>query len=258
MTWRNIGKLGFFTKIFSTLSGGIDNSIGNDYQKSLENIANNLKKEVKIHSIIQDGFVETTTGMYIQKTINSKNENLSSNIDIMISNILKYVKSNKILKNGHPFVKYNSYNLEKQTTCFSICIPIKDSIDTSKSEYKFDNMLPFQAMKATLKGDILHKNEARDSIYSSIRKNNLIQKTENPIIEIYKVYKPENKNSNSWITEIYIPVKKKSEFKKYTKPSVSQNNAPETNADIEKKSDNSNNSPATIPEKIIIKKDFPQ
>ena len=258
ITLRNIGKLGFFTKIFSTLSGGIENLIGNDYEKSLDNIAINLKKAVKIYSIKQDGFVEKPAELYLQKTINSKNENLNSNIDIMISNIMKYIKSNKISKNGQPFIKYNSYNLVKQTTCFSICIPIKDSIDTSKSEYKFATMLPFQAMKATLKGNILYKNEAKDSIFALLPKNNLMQKNGTPIIEVYKVSKFDNKDSNSWITEIYIPVKKRTVLKKYIKSEFSEINGIDSSVNNDKTTGDKNNPPATILEKIIIKKDFPQ
>ena len=119
-------------------------------------------------------------------------------------------------------------------------------------------MLPFQAMKATLKGNILHKNLAKDSIFALLPKNNLMQKNGTPIIEVYKVSKFDNKDSNSWITEIYIPVKKRTVLKKYIKSEFSENNGIDSSVNNDKTTGDKNNPPATILEKIIIKKDFPQ
>ncbi len=255
VTWTNSGKMGFVTKIFTTLFGGIDNLIGNMYEKSLANIDKNLKAKINVHTIISDGFIETTMGMYLQKTINSANENLDSNIQIMIPKLLKFMQKNKIVISGKPFVKYNSTDDLKGTSVISVCVPIKDSIMTSsQSEYTFDTMLPFQSMKTTLKGDIIHKKEAKDKALMLVLENNLIQKTELPIIEVYKINKTDTKDSNKWITEIYVPVKKKTVVKKYVKPLTTDANPIQT----PKAESSTAVSNTTTPEKIIIKKDFPQ
>ena len=255
VSWRNIGKMDFTTKIFTTLFGGMDELIGNMYEKSLTNIENNLKTKVNVHAVIADGFIETTMGMYLQKTINSTNANLDSNIQIMIPNILKFTQKNKISIIGKPFVKYNFTNDLKATTNFSVCIAIKDSIITSKSsEYTFDNMLPFQAMKVTLTGDLSFKNEAKIKALELVNENNLVQKTEIPVIEVYKINKIDTKDSNKWITEIYVPVKKKDYIKKYVKPLFT--NKISTKITPTETPNPVSNTP--IPEKIIIRKDFPQ
>ena len=256
ITWTNVGKMSFTTKIFTSIMGGMDNIVGDLFEQSINNIGINLKKNISIHSITEDGFIETTMGMYLQKTINSTNENVESNIQIMIPNLLKYLKSRKIIAIGKPFVKYNYRNLEKGTTCISVCSPIKDSIFTNtSSEYTFANMLPFQAMKVTLNGNLANKPEAKIKILELIAKNNLDQKTEQPIIEVYKVSKKENADANKWITEIYYPIKKKGFTKKYVKPISSYNNstvtAPETTTLAP-----AANEPKIEP--IIIKKDRPQ
>ena len=255
VTWTNIGEMGFVTKIFTTLFDGMDNLIGNMYEKSLANIDKNLKAKINIHSIIADGFTETTMGMYLQKTINSPNENLESNIKIMIPNLLKFMQKNKIVIYGKPFVKYNSINDLKGTTFISVCVPIKDSIITSaESEYTFDSMLPFQSIKTTLNGDLIYKTEARNKALELVLENNLIQKTELPIIEVYKINKTETKDSNKWITEIYFPVKKKTFTKNYVKASKTGANLIQT-PKVELPTPVTSTS---IPEKIIIRKDFPQ
>jgi predicted transcriptional regulator YdeE len=255
VTWRNIGKMDFTTIIFTTLFGGMDQIIGNMYEKSLTNIENNLKNKVTTHSVIADGFIETTMGMYLQKTINSSNENLDNNIQIMIPNLMRFTQKNKISISGKPFVKYNSSNDLKGTTNFSVCISIKDSIITSKSsEYTFDKMLPFQAMKATLIGDLSFKNEAKIKALELITENNLMQKSEIPIIEVYKINLLDTKDANKWITEIYVPVKKKDYIKKYVKPLIK--NKISTKITPTETPNPVSNTP--IPEKIIIRKDFPQ
>ncbi len=258
ITWRNVGKMSFVTKIFTTILGGMDDLVGDTYERSLANIEKNLKNKVVLnsHSVVADGFIETTMGMYLQKTINSTNANLANNIQIMIPNILKFTQKNKIVIIGKPFVKYNSNNDLKGTTNFSVCISIKDSILTSpESEYTFNNMLPFQAMKATLTGDLIYKNEAKIKALELVQENNLIQKTDLPIIEVYNINKTDSKDSNKWITEIYVPVKKKGFPKKYVKPEKSGS---KTSENTESKETTTPASNTSIPEKIIIKKDFPQ
>ncbi|MBC7642943.1 MAG: SRPBCC family protein [Flavobacterium sp.] len=219
VTWSNVGKMDFLTKIFTTLFGGMDNLIGTMYEKSLANIDKNLKVQTNTFVIKVNGFEEKNIGFYIQNTINSKNANIESNIEIMIPNLLKYLKENKIATSGKPFVKYNGVNDSLKITNFSVGVQVKDSVKIDlPSKIRFSNMQPFQAIKTTLVGEYLNKIKARIQALDLITKNNLIEKTELPVIEFYNISKTNQKNPSKWVTEIYIPVKLKVASKKYYKP----------------------------------------
>ena len=217
--WQNVGKMDFLTKIFTTFSGGMASKISDMYDKSLVNLEKNLQSQNSTFSIKIDGFQEKNIGYYLQKTINSKTKNLESNIQIMIPNLLKFVKNNKITLNGKPFVKYNGRNDSLQITNFSVCVPIKDSLNISKeSEVNFGTFLQFQAIKATITGDYSHKSDAISQINELIISLKLIQNPDLPVVEFYNKSKFEEKNPSKWVTEIYIPVKVKTAAKKYFKP----------------------------------------
>ncbi len=215
VTWRNVGKMNFVTKIFTSLFGGMDSLIGSMYEKSLANIDKNFNSQLNAFAIKVDGFQIKNIGFYLQKTIYSRNVNLQSNIEVMIPKLLKFVKDNKISLNGKPFVKYNFVNNATQITNFSVCVPIKDSLMISQnSEITFGEILPFQAIKITLNGDYTHKNIALNKAYELMSSNNLVQKTELPLIDIYNISKVEQQKAINWVTEIYIPVKLKLALKK--------------------------------------------
>ena len=213
--WRNEGKMDFLTKIFTAIFGGMDSLIGGMYEKKLDNIDKNLKSQISTFSIKVDGFLEKNMGLYLQKSINSKNQNIDKNIQIMIPDLLKYLKDNKISFTGKPFVKYNRVNDSLQITNISVAVTIKDSLELEpNSGLELKTLLPFQAIKTTLNGDLIHKQDAINQALELMDKNYLIRKIEKPLIEIYKVNKTDFKNPSKWVTEIYIPVKPKTTFKK--------------------------------------------
>ena len=219
VTWSNVGKMDFVTKIFTTLFGGMDNLVGTMYEKSLKNIDKNLKVQSNTFTIKINGFEEKNIGLYLQKTINSKDENIESNIEIMIPNLIKYLKDNKIESSGKPFVKYNGFNDSLKITNFSVGVQVKDSVKINLlSKIKLSKMQPFQAIKTTLIGEYFHKTEARIQALNLMDRNNFVEKTELPVIEFYNISKTDQKNPSKWVTEIYIPVKLKVAPKKYYKP----------------------------------------
>lgn len=219
VTWRNKGKMDFPTKIFSAFLGGIDNLVGNMYERSLANIDKTLDFEINNFEIKLNGYVQKTGGFYLQKTINSNNNDVAKNIQIMIPNIEKFCLDNKIKLNGKPFVIYNSYDDLKKTTNFSVGIPMKEEIFTTVgSEYMAEKLVPFQAVKTTLRGDYSHLKQAKNESLAFIDKNNYVTDASNPYIEVYTKTKTDIKNPSQWITEIYVPVKSKSVVAKTIKP----------------------------------------
>ncbi len=210
ITCKTIGKMSFLNKVTSALQGGVNSKIGTIYEKNLINIEQILDLQINTYAIKMDGFVKKQFGFYIQKTINSKNSNVASNIQIMIPNLMKFIQKNKIQIIGKPFVKYNSTNNSLKTTNFSVCISTKEDLFTDlESEYTSGNLESFQAIKSTLTGDYSHFNEVKTKNLDEMVKLNLVQKTDLPSIEVYVHYKKETKNPSKWVTEFYVPVKLK-------------------------------------------------
>ena len=221
ITCKTIGRMSFMNKISSAFQGGVNSKIGSIYEKNLSNIEQILDLQINTYSIKVDGIVKKQFGFYIQKTINSKTSNVGSNIQIMIPNLIKFIKKNKIKVVGKPFVKYNSVNTLLKTTNFSVCIALKEELFTDpESEYLAENMESFEAVKSTLTGDYSHFSEAKTKNLEQISSLNLIQKSELPTIEIYTHYKGETKNPAKWITEFYVPVKLKVVTKKIIKTEI--------------------------------------
>jgi predicted transcriptional regulator YdeE len=221
ITCKTIGRMSFMNKVSNAFQGGVDSKIGYIYEKNLSNIEQILDLQINTYAIKIEGFVNKQFGFYIQKTINSKTSNVSSNIQIMIPNLMKFIKKNKIQVVGKPFVKYNSVNSTLKTTNFSVCIALKEELFTDpESEYVAGNLESFQAIKSTLTGDYSHFAEAKEKNLEQMTKLNLIQKSELPSIEVYTHYKGETKNPTKWITEFYVPVKLKVAPKKIVKINV--------------------------------------
>ena len=237
VTWRTKGKMSFGFKIYCALQGGIDNIVGTMYERSLTNIDKTLDYEINTYNIQVNGVVQKSVGFYMQKTINSKNENVTSNIQIMITNMVHFFEKNKIIQNGKPFVQYNSFDNNLKTTNFSVGIPIKDEIYTSSgSEILAGNLAPFEAIKTTLTGDYSHINAAKNKTLNYISQNNLTEDKTFPYLEVYVKTKADIKSPSKWITELYIPVKAKVTYKKanqtstttdITAPSVPATTVPE-------------------------------
>ncbi len=223
VTWRNKGKMDFPTKIYSTFVGGIDKLVGSMYERSLDNLDKTLDFEINTYKITVNGEVQKTVGFYLKKTINSLDVNLAKNIKILIPNLSKFMSENKIIANGKPFIIYNSSDLIKKTTVFSVGFPIKDEIFTSsESENMSGNLLPFQAIKTTLVGDSSHEKEALRKTYDFISKNNLTVEKLDFYYVFYTKSNSEVKNPSKWVTEIFVPLRPKYVAPKTYKPVVKE------------------------------------
>ncbi len=225
ITWRTKGKMSFGLKIINAIQGDVDTKIGTIYSRSLANIEEKLDFQINTYTVKINGFVVKEFGYYMQKNIWSKNTNVASNIQIMIPNLIAFLKKNKIETSGKPFVTYNSFDIPNGLTNFSVCAPIKEEIFTSsESEYTSGNLLSFQCIKSTLTGDYIHKNEVKSKSLEFIDKANLVLKEGLPIIEVYANYKKDTENPSKWVTEFYYPVKLKVVPKKIIKPVAEKTN----------------------------------
>ena len=91
-----------------------------------------------------------------------------------------------------------------------MCVPVEEEIlTTSGSEISGGHFDEFLAVKTTLTGDYSHNIEAWNKTINYINKKKLIKDTEGLNIEVYKISLPKERKPSKWVTEIYIPVKKR-------------------------------------------------
>lgn len=221
VTWNSRGTMNFGFKIFSFFKGGVENVIGDMYEKSLANLDKTLDYELNTYSVKVEGTVRKLGCFYLRQTITSKISNVPKNLRIMIPKLIHFFKKNKIPMYGKPFVLYHTYDTANGITRFSVCIPIKEAVFTSEgSDITSGKLYAFQAVKTVLKGDYSHNKEAWKKTLDYISKNNLSQNIAIPSLELYSKNMDQVANPSQWITEIYIPIQSKAEVIERPKPAV--------------------------------------
>ena len=210
VTWHAKGKMDFGFKIYSAFNGGVDQIIGNMYEKSLINLDKTLVYELNTYSIQVNGMVKKMGSVYLKQTITTTIANVPRNLRVLIPRMVNFFKKNNLKMYGKPFVIYHNYDTAKGITTLSVCIPIKDEVFTSPgSDITSGKFTSFDAVKTTLKGDYSHTKEAWEKAIAYIQKNNLTQDFALPYVEIYTKNNEQVANPSQWITEIYIPIKPK-------------------------------------------------
>ncbi len=207
VTIHSVGKMDVLTKIKVFFQGGITSLVGNMYDKSLRNLDTTLDYEMKTYSIKVNGIVQRASGFYLKQTVTSSIKNLSKNIRIMMPQMVRFLKKNKLPSTGKPFVLYDKYDLPNNRVTFSVCIPVRDSISIMPgSDISSGKLNAFTSLKTTLIGDYSHSKEAWDKSYKYIKDSNLKENSAGHYVEVYTKTIENIKNPSKWITEIYIPV----------------------------------------------------
>ncbi len=201
------GQMDVLTKIKVFFQGGITSLIGEMYNKSLEKLDTTLNYEMKTYSIKVNGIVQRSSGFYLKQTITCKIKSLSKNIRIMMPRMVHFFKKNKLPSTGKPFVLYDKYDFPNDIVTFSVCVPIRDSINISPgSDMSAGKLNAFTSLKTTLIGDYSHSKEAWNKAYKYIKDNDLKENAAGHYVEVYTKTIDNSKNPSKWITEIYIPV----------------------------------------------------
>lgn len=207
VTWKSKGKLDFKSKVLSFFNGGINSVVGNEYEKSLENLNKTLNYELNTFSIKVNGIVNRSATFYLKQTILSREKNVAKNIKILLPRMTKFVDKNNIATNGKPFILYTKYDRVNDLVGLSVCIPVKDSIFISPGSDMQSGQLPaYTALKTTLVGDYSHSQKAWKKGYEYLAKNKLERNTSLQIIEVYTKNILDVKAPSQWITETYIPI----------------------------------------------------
>ncbi|WP_288983592.1 GyrI-like domain-containing protein [uncultured Flavobacterium sp.] len=227
VTWHLSGKLDFKLKMLSVLEGGIDNVIGDDLETGLNNIDNYLVKELTTYNIKVQGLVTKHATNYIQQIDSCKIGSFQKVSKKMLQNMMNFVETNDIKITGLPFIIYNNPNTTSNQLIFSMCVPVEEEILTTEgSEISGGHFDEFLAVKTTLVGDYSHSKEAWDKTLKYIKNKKLIEDLSGKYIRIYKTSLPKERKPSKWITEIYIPVKKKVYRPKVSKPESTEEVAP--------------------------------
>lgn len=201
------GTLDFKSKVLAFLNGGINATIGDTYEKSLENLNKTLDYEINTYTIKVNGIVNKTGGFYLKQFKVCKEKEIIRNIKIMLPRMTRFFEKNNLVKNGKPFIIYHKFDRTNDIVGFSVCMPIRDSVFISSgSDMESGQLKPYTALKTTLTGDYSHTQEGWGKAYQYIAKNNLVRNTSQQIIEVYTKNMDDIKSPSKWVTEIYVPV----------------------------------------------------
>lgn len=211
ITWELKGKLDFELKLLSVLQGGVDNVLGDKLDDGLNNIDTYLVKELTTYNIKIHGLVTKHATNYIQQVDTCSITDFQKVSKSMLQNMMAFVEKNDIDILGLPFITYESISSNDKEIIFAMCVPVEEEILTTPgSEISGGHFDEFLAVKTTLTGDYSHRKEAWNKARTYVRKNKLVEDSFNgKFIEVYKVSLPKERKPSNWVTEVYVPVKKR-------------------------------------------------
>lgn len=244
ITWELKGKLDFNLKLLSVLQGGIDNVLGNKLEDGINNIDAYLVKELSTFNIKIQGLVTKHATNYIQQIDTCSSADFQKVSKSLLQNMLVFVEKNDIEIIGLPFITYERMNYTDKEIIFAMCVPVEEEIlTTSGSEISGGHFDEFLAVKTTLTGDYSHRKEAWNKARKFIKNKKLTEDIVNgKYIEVYKVSLPKERKPSKWITEIFVPVKKRvyipkrkpeiETIQEVTSPNIQNPTPPNTNSPI--------------------------
>jgi effector-binding domain-containing protein len=207
VTWSISGKdLPFGFKAFALFTGGMEEQIGPNYERSLEKLDSIVVADMKKYSITIEGITQHSGGFYLYNTTSTKFSDFQEQMQSMMAEVGAYAITNNITMAGKPFVIYHKWDTDNDTVMFSCGIPTSSKIITSEANILTGQLEPFKTVKTVLKGDYKYLTEAWDKTMTYVTTNNLEQVETGPMLESY-VTDPNNyPNPADWITEIYIAI----------------------------------------------------
>lgn len=209
ITVRMKGDLSFTEKANAFLRGGgnMNEALSSSLEKGLKNLNGFLVDELSKNNVEVKGLFTKTGAFYIGHAATSKIEDINKKSAETFPKLLAFMKTNKIVKKGSPFILYRNYDKAKGTASYVICIPIKEEMFTSPgSEYEGGKYTDFNALKTTLKGDYSHLTKTWDKAHAYITEKALQENTTGTYIELYSKGVLKSKRPSEWITDLYIPI----------------------------------------------------
>lgn len=203
------GKLSFTEKAYAILNGGITEEAENAVENGLSGLDGNLTEQIKDYTITVQGKAVKRGTYYLGYPAKGLIGNVSEKAGTIVPKLNKFITTNNIAVNGSPFILYNTYNTETDSTSYMVCMPIKDEIITSDdSEFIGKKLEAFPAVKTTLKGSHKYINSAWLASEKYMKEKELTPTYSGSFIVVYNQYKSTTKKQSEWITDIYIPIDK--------------------------------------------------
>ncbi len=200
-------NLPFGFKAYTTLMGGMEKLVGPYFERDLELLDDDIKKDMKRYSITIDGITEHSGGFYLYNTTSAKMSNFEEKMQEMLPKVGGYAISNNIRMAGAPFIIYHKWDEANDAVMFSCAVPTISKITTNTSEVLTGQLESFKAIKTILNGDYKNLKEAWEKSMTYIDDNNLQIIENGPMLEVYLTDPTGQPNPANWITEIYIAIK---------------------------------------------------
>ncbi len=210
VTWSMKGEMGFGEKAYMAFNGGMDKMVGPDYEKGLEKLDAVLQANMKKFSVNVNGLTTHGGGYYIYRTGSCKIDEYPSKKNELMPQIDMYVAQNKISTAGPAFSLYHKVDVENNAVIFSCAIPVSEKVITDVASGLQTGLLkPFEAVKVTLYGNYSNIEKAWTEGVKFIKENDLEEIHTMPALEAYTTNPVLVPNPADWVTEIYIPVRRK-------------------------------------------------
>ncbi|WP_178983820.1 SRPBCC family protein [Winogradskyella helgolandensis] len=208
VTWTISGdNLPFGFKMWSAFSGGMENQVGPDYERSLEKLDSVVLADMKVYTIKVEGTTQHSGGYYLYNTASCKFSDFEKNMTAMLPKVGAYAITHNVTMAGPPFILYHKWDEENDTVMFSTCVPTNSRIITDEAEILTGKLESFTAVRTVLKGNYSNLKEAWDTTMNYIADNNLEMIEGGPMLETYLTDPMSEQNPANWITEIYVAVK---------------------------------------------------
>ncbi|MDX1271296.1 SRPBCC family protein [Bizionia paragorgiae] len=211
VTWSIAGdNLPFMFKAYTAFSGSMDDQIGPDYERSLEKLDSLVVASMSKYSITTDNEITMHSGgFYLYNTTSTKLSDYASKMQEMLPKVIAYAKNNNITMAGAPFILYHKWDEENNAVMFSCAVPTTAKVITTETDILTGQILPFSAIKTTLKGDYSNLKTAWDSTLKSISEKGYVAAENGPMLEYYLNTPMNTPNPADLVTEIYVAVEKK-------------------------------------------------
>lgn len=201
------GTRTFKEKALSIFEG---NTVG-EFEKTLgaglDNLQAFLVTELRDYTTDIEGLVTKNSVYYIGHTLKGSVNDVQAKAQENFSKLLAFTTQNNMERAGAPFIIYNNYDKAAKTAAYTFAIPLKNEIFTAEgSEYMGGRLLPFSALKTTLKGDYSHLPDAWRKATNYINGKALVENASMNYVEVYVKTGVQTRRPSQWVTDIYIPV----------------------------------------------------
>ncbi|WP_179333165.1 SRPBCC family protein [Winogradskyella costae] len=208
VTWTISGdNLTFGFKMWSAFSGGMEQQVGPEYERSLELLDSAVQADMKVYTINVEGITQHSGGYYLYNTTSTRFNDFDKKSKIMLGEVGAYAITHNISMAGKPFILYNKWDAENDAIIFSACIPTNSKILSDDPEILTGQLESFKTVKTVLEGDFSNMKEAWDATLNYIATNNLEVIEGGPMIQTYLTLPENYPNPADWRAEIYLAVK---------------------------------------------------